>query len=324
MLSFKKPAPTPIATTPDLQATLRRCVGLLLEGIGLHALSIPAVDRQPFLDRMRSSSKEISWAASEREMLAFTGEAIKAVGLYNQQLEQHLAEKRTEVRAIITFLVSTIKETCNFNEQLVGALDELEASFTEEESTDGLKAMKVRLEQTIEEARNSDAETHRELQEFGTADSAKEMVTGLPNRSMAKRALMPGGDRRGIYAVPCRLNSASMITSRYGSDAGKQYLLAASKVLGSAFREEDQLFYWSETALLAIIRRREPEDVVRRDISRLASTNRNHTLQVGERFVMCGIPVSAAVIPFAANPDPKILAERIDSFAVHGTLDGTS
>ena len=322
MLTFKKSAPTPAPQKPDLKVAFRRCAGLILEGVGLHALAIEGVGQEAFLNRMRSAEQEISRATSESEILVSTGEAIKALAVYNQQIELQLAKKRKEVREIVVFLISTIRQTCNFNEHLLAALDELEQSFSEHETTDNLKSMKVRLEHRLEAAREPDPAFFEKTDEDSNpGNDGIQSVTGLAGRALAKQALAPGGDRRGIYAVALRVNSLGMIRTRYGVEASQQYLVAASQLLVQQLREDDRLFHWSDTILLAVIHRRAPEESVRREMNRVASTNREHTLQVDGRWVMCGIPISATVMSLASHPDPTILADRLDQFALHGSVE---
>jgi GGDEF domain-containing protein len=88
-----------------------------------------------------------------------------------------------------------------------------------------------------------------------------------------------------------------MICERFGIEAVQDCLMAVSAYLTHTLRRDDAIFHWSDSTLLAIVLDRPTEQILTAELERIASQNRDITINVGGRVVMLRIPLGFELIP---------------------------
>jgi GGDEF domain-containing protein len=88
-----------------------------------------------------------------------------------------------------------------------------------------------------------------------------------------------------------------MICERFGIEAMQDCLMAVSAYLTYTLRRDDAIFHWSDSTLLAVVLDRPNEQILTAELERIASQNRDITINVGGRVVMLRIPLGFELIP---------------------------
>ena len=111
------------------------------------------------------------------------------------------------------------------------------------------------------------------------------------------------------YVVLFFLSSLASIKERYGNEAMQDCLMAVSAFLTRNLRSDDNIYYWNENSLLAILQTSAAETVIKSAIQRIVDNNRDITLQIGTRVVMLRVPLVFEITPIAALQNAEELLE---------------
>jgi GGDEF domain-containing protein len=99
------------------------------------------------------------------------------------------------------------------------------------------------------------------------------------------------------FVVLFQLGCLDMICERFGIEAMQDCLMAVSAYLTHTLRRDDAIFHWSDSTLLAVVLDRPNEQILTAELERIASQNRDITINVGGRVVMLRIPLGFELIP---------------------------
>jgi GGDEF domain-containing protein len=148
----------------------------------------------------------------------------------------------------------------------------------------------------------------------------EDVVTGLPSRREAASAIetsrATGDPYFAIVFVADRLGN---ILSRFGPKVAQTYTLMVSQRIAQVLREDDRLFRWGESSLLAIVSRSMRAEAVRTEFARFASPHAEITLSVGDRSVLLPASLSSLCLPVWQAADTATLIDQIDAFVTkHG------
>jgi DNA-binding NarL/FixJ family response regulator len=154
--------------------------------------------------------------------------------------------------------------------------------------------MLLKKAQVIEKA-NSDWDT-KDSREWDICEDP----TGLPGPAEAKEylAALIGVDPQ-CHVAMFKITMLQTIEERYGELAVAEYLNFAAHYLVQGLRGEDRLFHWSRDVLMGVLRRRISPVALRMEITRLASSIREHVhmMEVKGKNIVTTCPVAFDLLP---------------------------
>lgn len=101
---------------------------------------------------------------------------------------------------------------------------------------------------------------------------------------------------RGFIAI-FRLSCLGMILDRFGPEAIDDCLMAVSAYLTHSLHSDDVIYHWSDSTLLAVLQGRISEHILAAELNRVASHNRDITIQVNGRTIMLRVPLEFDIYP---------------------------
>jgi GGDEF domain-containing protein len=145
-----------------------------------------------------------------------------------------------------------------------------------------------------------------------TNDNACGLLGGGKAVEVLKKIMQSGG---GGFVVSFRLGCLEIINERFGGGAMQDCLMAVSAYITNSLHNDDSIYHWSDSTLLAILRGRGSQQVLTAELNRLASMNREITIQIGGRTIMLRIPLEFDITPISQLKDAddlyRIARERV-------------
>ena len=149
------------------------------------------------------------------------------------------------------------------------------------------------------EARRRTREGHTSL-EIADHSTENDNAAGLRGGGKAiehlERIMQRGSDG---FVVVFRLSCLEVIAQRFGLAAVQDCLMAVSAFLTSSLHNDDAIYHWSDSSLLAILEARPNERILTAELQRIVTQNRDITIKMGERTVMVRIPMTFELTPIA-------------------------
>jgi GGDEF domain-containing protein len=109
--------------------------------------------------------------------------------------------------------------------------------------------------------------------------------------------------RRG-FVVLFNLSCLDVIGDRFGIGAVQDCLMAVSAYLTHSLHNDDLIFHWSDSSLLAVLLDRLTQQIAIAELQRIANQNRDITINVGGRLVMLRIPLTFELFPIESLNAP--------------------
>ena len=308
------------------QATFRRVISLLLQGMTLHAVQGDTADFESFRDDFNRIQTEASEEVPAQELLVAAGAAVQALSDHNQRTTRFIHRQGVELQNMISMLAQTVITIGDVSQRSSHRLMEIEKQMEGASAIEDVQSLKLRLGECLtslrEEAgrQKSDAQSRaaaieRQLENsrdrVGSLlpvaagidtltrlpDQAMEegidTLTGLPNQATAEAAFHEAAQKAGpTYVVTAVVNRIQAVNIRYGNAVGDQVIKALADSIRTHLSGQDLLFRWRGPAIVALIERHETIDAVWTDIRRISGQRLEKTFEVSGRQVL--IPISAA------------------------------
>lgn len=323
----------------DLTAALLQLCQLLLRSMRLHVVRGEETEVLRFQSSVLELEKRVAAAPAAAEVLMVAGEAAKTFEDYCHQTNRFLRVQSNELAAMMSMLTSTVTSISAASQTAVDQLSRVEKRIEQLSYSTDLPRLKVELADCLamvrEEAfrqREQNAATIHTLQR-GVSDAQqrileaspaegrtpttpqlRDSVTNLPGRADAEDALAQARSKRNIYAAVLPVDRLGLVNSRFGSESTDKVISFFAEHLKAHLRSEDRLYRWSQNAFLALVERQQPQDSVRADLSRFASSKLELTLEHHGREML--LPVSSTWVLLAASEcrTHEALVAKIDGF----------
>jgi GGDEF domain-containing protein len=133
-----------------------------------------------------------------------------------------------------------------------------------------------------------------------TNDNACGLLGGGKAVEDLKKMMQAG---RGGYVVSFRLGCLNIINERFGGGAMQDCLMAVSAFITHSLRNDDFIYHWSDSTLLAILQERGSKQVLTAELNRIATMNREITIEIGGRTIMLRIPLEFDITPISRLKD---------------------
>ncbi|HUB78323.1 MAG TPA: diguanylate cyclase [Bryobacteraceae bacterium] len=309
MISLKNSLPDDGAAVE----TLLRVVRLLLTGIEQHAIEGDPDDRDGFRTSIAEVTGRLDGDCNASELLVHIGSTLHMLEDYNRRTARFLRRPAGEWQAAVTMLISAIVNLNADTPEKTARLREIAGRVRSAASAE--EAHKIRL-QLVESLTELQLDTRRQ-NDAETAAAPEAGLAGFASRSQAEEALAGAwqSDPPGYVAV-IAVERLRIFNMRFGHSVGDEVLRFYGEFLRARLRPGDQIFYWSEAVLVALLPRANRLEIVRDEVARLMDARCEHTVQTASRTVL--LPITARWTVFPSIAAPRLLIHKIDAFASHG------
>lgn len=275
------------------------CLTLLVEGASLGVPEVDAESYRRFRGNVEHLVHQLASQLPAEDKIALIHSIIHEFETYRSDSETAMRDLLSGWRNLITKLFSRLLTALGIEQQAPDAFS---------------LSQRIRHIATAADVQDWDERFDRYLQpSSGTAgqqataarlraadsSTANDNAAGLPGGGKALEkvdSLLKSGGK-GFVAF-FRLGCLELINDRFGDEAVEDCLMAIANYLTRSLRREDEIFHWSDSSLLAIIQGRTNEHILHAELKRIASQNRDVSINIGDRVVMLRIPIEFDVLPF--------------------------
>jgi GGDEF domain-containing protein len=317
-------------TGTEEEGMFRRVISLLLQGIFLHAVEGDPADYDRFRKDIERIQAPLGKGASGQELLVAAGAANQALADYGQRTTRFIRQQGAVLHNMISMLTDTMVSIGAGSESSAQHLQAIEKELSHAVVIEDVQTLKLRMAECLKNLREEVArqrvqaqaqaeqiQQHLELardcaMDTPDMDGEIDATTGLRTRSAAKSAFHAALQTPGRkYVVTAVVNRIQSVNRRFGYAVGDQLLKTVSNLLGGTLAKTDRLFRWRGPALVALLEREEPIDVVQSEIRRISAKRIEGALEVGEGVLL---PVSASWMVLPLNASAVNIAKAIENF----------
>jgi len=294
MALLATPAKTSSTPPPDSE----RSLSLLVEGTAMNMLEVDHESYKAF----RASVTKTALASPDRLPNADKMAAIKTVlqefERYRNGSESELKNRQSSWRAVVSMLFRELVTSLGINPASEGtkSLVQIIGSL---KTAQEIQDFRTTLEDFLHPTGYGSAEKASSLK-VADRSTVNDNAAGLPGGGVAVekvKALMELGGAGHIAIF--RLSCLEIISERFGLDAVQDCIMAVSAHLTSSLHADDQIYHWSDSSLLAILKGRANEKILAAELQRVSAHNSEINISVAERMVMLRIPLSFDITPIA-------------------------
>ncbi|MFN0102480.1 MAG: diguanylate cyclase domain-containing protein [Bryobacteraceae bacterium] len=325
-------------SSPELTNALLQFCHLLLRSMRLHVVQSEETELHRFQSAVLHLEQRVGTAPEPAEVLLVAGEAAKTFEEYSHQTNRFLQVQHRELTTMMGMLTSTVTSISAASQTAVAQLGKVEKRIEHISYATDLPKLKAELADCLamvrEEAfrqRERNAATIHTLQR-GVSDTRRRItevaaerknndepqlrdeLTNLPARADAEDALFQSRNGKNIFAAVLPVDRLALVNIRFGTQSTDVVVKFFAEYLRQHLQPKDRLFRWSPNAFLALVERDQPQDSVRADLSRFASSKMEVTLEHHGRELL--LPVSSTWVLFATGEGRthEALVEKIDGF----------
>ncbi|HXR37975.1 MAG TPA: diguanylate cyclase [Terracidiphilus sp.] len=289
-------AGTPVEDEHEI-SSIERTLTLLVEGTALNMPQIDADSYKAFRANVSRLALQIPDRLPEEDKLALLRTILHEYEVYRDAAETALRERTAGWRGLVILLYRDLLASLG-----AGANSPEAAALGREiptlASADDLREWRTRVEEFLHPP---DAEGQAQgLASLKTADRSTENdnAAGLRGGGSAVEQLKRIMEGRGSgFIALFRLSCLEVINQRFGKEAVEDCLMAVSAFLTASLHSDDQIYHWSDSSLLAILLGRPSEQILAAELQRIASQNRETSINVAGRAIMLRIPLAFELTP---------------------------
>lgn len=295
MQLWGKPATDEAASASGIERTLT----LLVDGAALNMPEIDAESYRAFRSNVSRLALPLRDRLPEEEQLVQIRTILHEFEVYRTEAERALKERSSVWQSLTIFLFRDLMASLG-----VG-LDSPETAVLGREipslaTPDQLREWRARAEEFLhppDATGEAQGLASLKLADRSTAnDNAAGLRGGGSAVEMVKKIMERGGS--GFVAL-FRLSCLEVISQRFGKEAVEDCLMAVSAFLTASLRNDDTIFHWSDSSLLALLQGRPCEQILAAELQRIVSQNRDSSIHVAGRTIMLRIPIEFQLTPIS-------------------------
>lgn len=330
MISIKKFLTADNRDAADVNEANGRMAHLLLQAIGLHAVEGEQADYDTFRVTIADLETSLAQESSPSNILVTTGAAIKALQDYNRRTSLYIRARSLELQTIVGMLTNAMGQITTASQTSIERLQDLHRQIGQAVVMEDMRTVKLRLSECLESMRvESDRQRVESVRvvakmQLGLKKAQEpraeeenaelDLLTGLPLRRGAELAMRRGCEQRThACAALFVLDRIQAINTRFGYSLGDQIMMIFLKHISRGLSGQDVFFRWGPEAFVAVLRRSESGEQVRRELARFLTSRLEETFEVGSRSVTLPIVSTWMVIPLYESSFDQIL-KKLDGF----------
>ena len=304
-----------------------KIINLLLEAIRQHAVEGDAAELAKFRKDVSDALNRMVPDTTAADLLIAAGSVTHNLEQYNRRISVSVRQHSAELQNIISMLTQAMISVSDSGERSAARLQEIEKQLVSASVVEDVRVLKARLGECLENIReerklqNEQAtKVVHELQKTieqapkpKQADKGVDQATGLPDRAAAEAALAEcAAANESAYTLVFIADRIQLINARFGYAAGDEVLKTIQTHVQKNLQPKDTLFRWRGPSFLALLKRTDPVDCVRAEITQIVMSRLQKTFDIGNRSVLLPIGMQWALFPVSSAS--RLLVHKIDHF----------
>ena len=304
-----------------------RIITLLLEAISQHAVEGDEAELAKFRKDVSDALNRMVPDTAAPDLLIAAGSVTHNLEQYNRRISQSVHQRNAEMQNIISMLTQAMISVTDSGQRSSTRLQEIEKQLVSASMIEDVRVLKARLGECLENIReerklqNEQAtkvvhqlqKTIEQAPKPEAPGKGLDQATGLPDRAAAETALAEcAAANEPAYTLVFIADRVQLINARFGYAAGDEVLKTIQTHVQTNLRPEDQLFRWRGPSFLALLKRSDPVDCVRAEITRIVASRLQKTFDIGNRSVLLPIAMQWALFPVSSAS--RLLVHKIDHF----------
>jgi GGDEF domain-containing protein len=290
-----------------------RHLAALAEGAAVNVPEVDSSTYHSFVERVRTLIRQMPDRATENDESPLVKAVLREFEKYRNKADAALQERQASWRSLAGMLLRELLGAWGIDTGAASAAPLIEG---------------VPLLSTSDQIQNFRAQVEKFLHPDGAMDKAKAIISvkvadpldaveNAPGSCAADAAweqVKKIADRSGRgFVVLFRLSCLDVIGGRFGLESVHHSLKAVKAFLSQSLRGSDAVYHWSDSSLLAVLESWATEEMITAAMQRIANSNRDISIQIGNRNVMLRIPLTFEVAPidrFRSADDLQMLSRK--------------
>jgi GGDEF domain-containing protein len=276
----------------ESSSSVGRTLTLLAEGAALNVPEIDSDSYKIFRTNVSKQALQISDRLPEEEKLAQIRTILHEFENYRNGSETALKERTAGWRALVILLYRALLASLGIANDAPEAGD-LGREISGLVSADELREWRTKVEEFLHpplvEGQAQDPVSLKAPDHSTANDNAAGLRGGGSAVEHVKKIMERGGS--GFVAI-FQLSCLEVINQRFGKEAVEDCLMAVSAFLTASLHGDDAIYHWNDSSLLAILQGRPSEQILAAELQRIASQNRDSSINVAGRTIMLRIPLA--------------------------------
>jgi GGDEF domain-containing protein len=274
-----------------------RCLTLLVEGMALNMPEIDLESYKAFRKNVNRLSLQLPDRLPDDEKLVLIRAILQEFENYRGGTETVLRERMAGWRALAAKLFTEVMASLGPGADSPAAT-QLAKDIGRLTTSEEIQAWCGHLEGFLHPLDADGKALGLASLKLADRSTANDNAAGLRGGGSAVEHLKKIMDRGGNgFIALFRLSCLDVISQRFGMEAVQDCLMAVSAFLTASLHNDDAIFHWSDSSLLAILQGRPSEQILTAELQRIASQNRDSSINVAGRTIMLRIPLAFELTP---------------------------
>ena len=286
-------------TPLEEEATYRRVVSMLLDGVAANAVNVDAEAFEGFRQRLGTLRQAMASETTVESLMSHAAAAVKAFGDYARETNGMLDTQTEEMQNTIASLSSRPAAAAG-NGGLAAAEHGASSPGAHlHEASGGAPQGVARQKEEPDQLTQAPSLEATRRQEHSRSLEL-DPVTELPCEAAARAQFLPAvhsGELR--HVVVFVLGSAQRINLRFGRSTGDAVVRELKQYVAAQLQPGDRMFRWPGPAVVALLASTEPFDRIRARMKRFLEKPIERDFDVNGRSVLIPLSIAWSVFPLS-------------------------
>jgi GGDEF domain-containing protein len=274
-----------------------RYLSMLVDGAARNVPEVDVATYKEFRSNLSRLSLQLPDRLPDADKLALIRVIIHEFENYRDGSERAARERLSAWRGLVEKLLLELLSTLGIpstSPQVAPMAEKLVDLRTVEDVHDFKMLLQEFLHPTDPKVKAPKPSFFKEPDRSTENDNASGLLGGGAAVEHLQKIMDRGG--KGFIAV-FRLSCLEVISQRFGPEAVQDCLMAVSAFLTESLQNEDTIYHWSDSSLLAILENRVNEVILNAQLQRIAAANRETNVTIGGRNIMLRLPITFDLTP---------------------------
>ena len=269
----------------------------LLDALAKNTPAIDARAQEQLSGAIAGAIKKSPDRLHEAEKIKLVQAVIQELESYHRVTEDALREQLDGWRGIVKNLVHEVSANGGANADEAG-FHRLVAGIATLTTNQDLQTYSDLLQTVLHGPGSKKRVVDKRTLNVNNLCAANDNAAGLRGGGAAVAHLQSVLDRCQVgFVAVIQLSCMNVIEDRFGITAVEDCVMAVSAFLTNRLESDDAIYHWNDTTLLAIFEGRNNKGVLSKELERIASQNRDITINIDGRTVLIRVPLAFELSP---------------------------
>jgi hypothetical protein len=297
---------------------LLRTIHMLLGALRVHMVEADVDSRERFKTEIHGFSEGLTADSSPEDILVTAGSLVQVIEDYSSDARKRIRLQQRDWQQMVTLLAETIALASLSGHAAIEDLKVLAAKLEKATPASDLTALREQLHDCLVVLRHENESEAAAPTPVPSSPVKLETVTNalelLPRLSV-EGALEEARQTPGTFIAILPIDRFAVFQKRFGADIAEDIFQFFLMQLRGRLLPTDQIFFWADGVILAIVQRPFSLDSVRAEFARFATHKLEHTVSLGGgRSILLGITSNLAVFGADEGRNTLQLIRKIDTF----------